>query len=249
MRLAVISDIHGNAVALEAVLVDLASAGAEQVVCLGDAIQGGPQPAAVAARLRQLACPVVMGNADAWLLSGVETDAERLDPERRAKLAVVREWSLTHLGEADRAFIAQFAPTVEVALGGGQTLLAFHGSPASFDDLIFPHTPPEELQARLGPSAGRFLAGGHTHVQFVRHLGRQFFFNPGSVGLAYRHDQPEAGFRADPWAEYALLTTTGAQLALEFRRVPFDVEALVDAYRTSGRPYAAEAIGQYQPAA
>ncbi len=64
MRIAVISDIHGNFVALEAILKDISHQFVDQMVCLGDAVQGGPQPAQVVNRLRELACPVVMGNAD-----------------------------------------------------------------------------------------------------------------------------------------------------------------------------------------
>ena len=75
MRVAVISDIHASRIALDKVLEDLERHPADQMVCLGDAIQGGPQPAEVVRRLRELGCPVVMGNADAWLLSGVETSA------------------------------------------------------------------------------------------------------------------------------------------------------------------------------
>ncbi|HWQ16054.1 MAG TPA: metallophosphoesterase family protein [Roseiflexaceae bacterium] len=248
MHLAIISDIHGNCLALDAVLADLKAHPADEILCLGDAIQGGPQPAETVARLRALGCPVVMGNADAWLLTGEETGSEDITPERLRQLHEVRAWSLAQLSEADRAFIAGFAPTIELRLEGGRALLGFHGSPASFDDLILPHTPDEEFRRLLGPYADRLLCGGHTHVQQIRHLGTSFFFNPGSVGLAYRHDQPEEGFRADPWAEYALLTSDGARLALEFRRVPFDAAALIAVYRASGRPYAERAAAQYAPA-
>jgi hypothetical protein len=82
----------------------------------------------------------------------------------------------------------------------------------------------------------------------VRRLGDGFFFNPGSVGLAYSHQPEEAGFRADPWAEYAVLTLEPGRLGLEFRRVPFDVSALIHAYRSSGRPYAEDAVAQYTAA-
>ena len=49
------------------------------------------------------------------------------------------------------------------------------------------------------------MCGGHTHLQQVRRIGDYFFFNPGSVGVAYNRNQPEEGFRLDPWAEYAIL--------------------------------------------
>jgi len=81
MRIAIIPDIHGNGVALDAVLADLQQQAIDQIVCLGDAIQDGPQPAAVIQRLRDLACPVVMGNADAWLLSGEETGNEDISSD------------------------------------------------------------------------------------------------------------------------------------------------------------------------
>jgi predicted phosphodiesterase len=239
------SDIHGNRLALDAVLADLEQCRADAVICLGDAVQGGPQPAETVARLCDLACPIVMGNADAWLLSGVETGNEPVDPDRRVRLDAVREWSLAQLSADDRAFIDGFTPTVSVEFGDGRQLLGFHGSPDSFDDMIFPLTTEDELQRMLGPYADRLLCGGHTHVQQIRHLDRNFYFNPGAVGLAFRHGQDPAQFRTDPWAEYALLTIDAAQMALEFRRVPYDVEELIRIYRASGRPFADEAIKQY----
>ncbi|MGH2542284.1 MAG: metallophosphoesterase family protein, partial [Ardenticatenaceae bacterium] len=239
-------DMHGNCVALDAVLADLKSDSIERMVCLGDAIQGGPQPKEVVARLRALACPVVMGNADAWLLTGNESGSEEIPPERRRQLDDVREWTLAQLAEEERAYIASFEPTIEIPVGTERNLLCFHGSPTSFDDLIFPHTPEEEVQRLLGPFVPHILTGGHTHLQQIRRLADSFFFNPGSVGLVYDHQQSEDDFHTDPWAEYAVLTAEEGRLALEFRRVTFDVAALIHAYRTSGRPYAADAITQYQ---
>src|SRR5690242_10169032 len=147
MRIAVISDMHGNCVALDAVLADLRDDPPDQVVCLGDAIQGGPQPAETVARLRNLGCPVIMGNADAFLLTGQATGtAETVTDAQRA----VREWQLARLFPADQEFIAGFEPTVEIVLEGGRRFLCFHGSPASFDDIILPETPEDEVQRLLG---------------------------------------------------------------------------------------------------
>ncbi len=247
MQIAIISDIHGNCVAIDAVLADLRLHPAEHVVCLGDAIQSGPQPAQVVARLHQLACPVVMGNADAWLLTGEETGQEQIPTERLRKMQTIREWSLSQLSPDDRNFIARFQPTVEVPLTTSRSLLCFHGSPISFDDVILPQTPEDEFQRYLGAYTAHVLTGGHTHMQQIRRIGTSFFFNPGSVGFAYSHAQEEESFRADPWAEYAVLSSEGERVGLEFRRVPFDVTELIDAYRESGRPYAEEAIAQYMP--
>src|SRR5262245_4453364 len=149
MRVAIISDIHGNCIALKAVLADLGQDKIDQLVCLGDAIQGGPQPAEVVAQLRELACPVVMGNADAWLLTGEETGNEPISAERLAKLNEVRVWSLAQLSAEDRAFIAGFQATVSIPLSPNRNLLCFHGSPASFDEIILPETPEEKFQEVL----------------------------------------------------------------------------------------------------
>ncbi|HEX2619387.1 MAG TPA: hypothetical protein VHL11_04545, partial [Phototrophicaceae bacterium] len=145
-----------------------------------------------------------------------------------------------------QAFIQTFQPTITLPLENGCSLLCYHGSPGSFDDIIRPQTPDDEVRGYLKPQEGTIYTGGHTHTQFIRHFGRTFHFNPGSVGLTYRHDQPDDHFRCDPWAEYAILNSQGDRLALEFRRVPIDVQRLIEVYQTSGRPHAEIAVAQYQ---
>jgi putative phosphoesterase len=246
MRVAVISDMHGNDLAFEAVEADIQKQRIDQIVCLGDAVQGGPQPAEVVQRLRRLNCRVVMGNADAWLISGEETADEGIPPERLKKMGEIRLWSLSQLTEDDIDFISDFQPTITIKLENGPDLLCFHGSPTSFDDIILPVAPEEEFQKILGPYTGQILTGGHTHAQQIRRIGDLFFFNPGSVGFAYSHNQPDNEFHADPWAEYAILTSDNGPAGLEFRRVPFDAQELIRIYRESGRPFAEDAIAQYQ---
>jgi len=245
MRLAIISDIHGNAFGLQATLKDLERFSPDQVVCLGDAIQGGPQPAECVAILREKNWPVVMGNADAWLLSGIETGGEITDAQRKKELDDVREWSLAQLSEADKEYISTFQPTITIDLTENSEVLCFHGSPTSFDEILLPTIADEDLARVFAPYEQRAFCGGHTHVQFIRHLKRRIFFNPGSVGFAYRHGQDPSAFRADPWAEYALLTVGDAEMGLEFRRVGYDVRALIERYRTCGRPHADAAVMQY----
>ncbi len=243
MRTAVISDIHGNCFALDAVLAGLRAASVDLIVCLGDAIQGGAQPAQTVARLRELNCPIVMGNADAWLLTGQETGAEKATE----KQLQIRQWSLAQLSGVDRNFIQSFRSTVEIPLDARVTLLCFHGSPQSFDDIILPETPEEEFQRLLGKFESSILTGGHTHLQQIRRLGDFFFFNPGSVGVAYNRHLAEENFHLDPWAEYAILSSNQGRLALEFRRVPLDVGELIHIILSSGRPYAEETAAQYRP--
>ena len=243
MRTALVSDVHGNAVALEALLADLERRPVDQVVTLGDIAQGGPEPALVVDRLAELGWPVVLGNADAFLLDP-EAGAERPDEAQLER----RAWSVERLGPARLEAIRSYAATVEAPLGAGLTLLAFHGSPRSYDDFLFPETPDRVFRTLLGESRASVLAGGHIHLQFVRRVGDALFVNPGSVGLSYDHQQAEEGLRADPWAAYAVVETGGeGELEVAFRRVPVDVGALVDAVLGSGMPGADAVAARWRP--
>ena len=247
MRLIVLSDVHGNCFSLETVLQDVKKTSYDHILCNGDMIQSGPQPHETVQLLREIKCSIVMGNSDAWLMTGIETDAHLISKDRRKKLDIVREWSLSKLDEEDRAFINTFQPTVAVDLGHGRKLLAFHGSPASPDQFLLPSTPEDEFQEILKPYANNILTGGHMHLQYTRRLrdSQNFFFNPGSVGVAYNHEQSTPNGLLDPWAEYAILSVDGVQVALEFRRVPLDMRKIAEVYRQSDRPFADTAMGQY----
>jgi len=247
MRVIVLSDVHGNCFALETAFEDMKRTAYDHIVSNGDMIQGGPQPHETVQLLREMKCYTVMGNSDAWLMSGVETDAHLISDERRQKLNVVREWSLSQLTEEDLAFINGFELTVTVDMSHGRNLLAFHGSPTSFDQFLLPSTPEDEFQEIVKPYADNILTGGHMHLQYTRRLrdSQNFFFNPGSVGVAYNHEQlGDKGF-LDPWVEYAILTVEGMQVSLEFRRIPLDMDKMADIYRHSDRPFTNEAMAQY----
>lgn len=247
MRLAVISDTHGNCFALDRVLDDIRQQGIEQIVCLGDAIQGGAQPAETVERLRELGCPIVMGNADAWLITGQETSPNEQMSEQQRE---VRAWSLAQLSENDIAFVRQFQPTIEIPLESGKKLLCFHGSPHSFDDIILPDTPDDTVRQFMDGFEATLLTGGHTHTQQLRRLGDSWYFNPGSVSLAYNwefSDLATGRVGVDPWADYAVVSVEGANWGITFRHVPFDVDELARIIRASGRPYADDAIAVYHP--
>lgn len=260
MRIAVISDIHGNCYALDAVLADLRGQdqAVDRMVCLGDAIQGGAQPAETVQRLRELACPVVMGNADAWLLDEQGDTAEPTSEQQRE----VRAWTLSQLSTADLAFIRGFQPTVDLALDhplddepragqhdrphSAKRLLCFHGSATSYDDVLLPTTPDEEWHRLLGSFAPATMTGGHTHTQQVRRIGDGRFFNPGSVGVVYNILVPDGPLHTEPWAEYAVLSSASGRLSLDFRRVAYDVEQLIAIIQASGRPHGDDMIAAYR---
>jgi predicted phosphodiesterase len=195
VRYALLSDIHGDLRRLEAVLDELARLGIDDGLVLGDVAQGGDEPAGVLDRLAELGWPVILGNADQFLLDGAEEASE----EQRAR----REWSLAQLDDRHLAQIRSMPLTLE-----RDGLLAFHGSPRSFDDILFPDT--GDLEPWL-VDGYRLLAGGHTHFQWLRRVGEAVYVNPGSVGQpVYRWNDR----RVLPHAEYAIVDGE----SVEFRR-------------------------------
>src|SRR6266536_1668128 len=122
-RLALISDIHGNCVGLDAVLADATVHGAGGIVCLGDVAAGGPQPREVIRRLRQVGCRAVRGNADGWLLDGLPPGRS----EATRRLGDVVSWACALLTADERVYLATLPPTLTIAVGDW-TLLCCHGS-------------------------------------------------------------------------------------------------------------------------
>ena len=230
MRIALVSDMHGNAIAFDEVVRELESESFDHIVCLGDVAQGGPQPCEVIDRLRALGWRCVNGNSDEFL----NTLSFEQEPVTERGLAV-REWTRKQLGEERLAFLRTFEPTVELDLDG-RRLVCCHATPVSNEEVIVPETPREELARALGNAD--VVACGHVHLQWLGRVGRQLWVSIGSAGLAWEHKEPFDEQPFDPWAEYAVLTAENGSLRVEFRRVPFDVDAVVDATRQSGMPFA-----------
>lgn len=237
MRVALISDQHANDVAFRVALEDVERVGVEEVVCLGDVAQGGSQPAETLDRLATLGCETVLGNADALLL---EVPADSPEPVTERHLEV-REWTLAQLNSAHIEQIRSFAPVVRRELEG-VSLLLFHGSPRSYDDVLLPELDSEALEPFLGHDAA-LLAGGHTHLQWTRRVDDALYLNPGSVGISYDRFEDPPVLR--PLAEWALVTVADGNVGVEFRQVPYPVEEVQAAAKQSGRPHADEWAAQW----
>jgi putative phosphoesterase len=231
MRVALIADIHGNAPALDAVLSEIEREGVDEIVCLGD-VPVGPQPVETLERIEALGCRVVMGNWDAYFLDGFPAPAGELG----RRLVEIGTWWADKLTDGHRAFMRGFQPVLEVEAGGRVLLVAFHGSPRSFDDAILAATPDDELAAMLAGSSAPILAGGHTHFQLVRRHGQALVVNPGSVGLPF--SSPAEVMHISPWAEYGLVAIEDGSLAVELRRTAYDLDAFLEMLRGSGMPHA-----------
>ena len=232
MRVGLISDIHGNLFALDAVLAELEREELDSLVCLGD-VAVGPQGAECLARIRALGCPVVQGNWDDWFVNGMPAPKDAME-ERLIEIGA--SWA-DALSEDDCDFIRTFAPSLHLDLGECEPALCFHGSPRSNQDQIVATTPDEELTAMLGGRSAPLLLGGHTHLQLVRRHERSLFVNPGSVGMPFTDWWTER-VRIAPWAEYGILTAELGHLSVELRRTGYDLDAFLGISLGSGMPHA-----------
>jgi predicted phosphodiesterase len=244
MRIALISDIHGNMVALEAALADIERRGADRIICLGDVALDGPQPRQVLQRLGELSIPTILGNTDQWLLNPLPKAVENEDDKRDMEAAA---WVAEQLSAGDRVDLIDFAPTLAYDFGDGFTLLCYHGSPRSYNDRIEPTTPKEDLARWFAEERGLINAGGHTHEPMIRRYGASTLVNPGSVGLPILN--PLGGAAINPtWAEYALLEWDKGRLSIALLRAPYALDDLAAAARASGMPDAEGWLADWRPA-
>jgi putative phosphoesterase len=230
MRIGLISDIHGNLIALESVLSELKREQVDRIICLGDVAALGPQPHEVIERLRELNCPVVMGNTDDWYLQPL--------PEGDDELRELAGWGLQQFTDADLDYLRSFQPVIEMTLDTDKTLLCSHGSPRSYNDVIAPTTPAAEVKSMYAGYRAFIMVGGHTHVQMLRRYEQAFLINPGSVGLPGVGPDSEDLPRNQHvhWAEYAIITLHNGQVSVDLRRTPLDIPAVLQAGYASGMP-------------
>lgn len=241
MRIALISDIHGNEVALRAVLDHGRERGVDQTVCLGDTATLGPRPAVVLQMLRELGCPCILGNHDAFLL---EPGLIHTYTEAPVIVDAV-DWCREKLSAQDLDFVRGFQPRLEISLGAGATLLLFHGSPRSHMEDLLATTPPDALDERLGGARATVMAGGHTHIQMLRQHRGALLVNPGSVGLPFKEYVAGRPPTLLDHAEYATVEAARDGISVTLHRVPLDRSALREAARASDNPLRGMLLAQY----
>ncbi|MFN8382787.1 MAG: metallophosphoesterase family protein [Anaerolineales bacterium] len=233
MRIAFISDIHGNFTALQAVLADIKKYGVDQTICLGDTISLGPQPVETLNALKELNSIYIMGNHDEAIL----------DPERAPDLEITEHlvpdlyWCRDRLSQDNFEFLKSFHETHSITFPNGIELLAFHGSPVSTTDIIQATTSPELLDEYFAGQSASVFIGGHSHIQMLRRYGKKLILNSGSVGNAFEFAfSPGNPPRLLPWAEYAIVDQLGDTFNVDLRRIYFDIDALLKVVKESGLP-------------
>lgn len=246
MRWAVVSDIHGNWPALQAVAAEIAAARVHGVINLGDILSGPLWPVETAAWLMQQGWPTIAGNHERQLL-----DTRR--PQGASDAFAARA-----LGAAHKAWLAALPAALELADGD---IRLCHGTPSIDHEPLLDTVTPDlgqhgspgvraataaEVHERLGDTgAATLLLCGHTHQPRVLQLGALLIANPGSVGLpAYDHDQPfehrvETG---SPHARWAVVEKAGAGWRVEQRLTAYDWRAAAAKAEAEGRGDWADAL-------
>lgn len=241
MRVALISDIHANEVALEAVFQDIARAGVDLTVCLGDVATLGPRPGEVLAMLQDRGCPCILGNHDDFLLQpaliGEYTEAPII--------VDAVNWCRDQLTPGAVTFLGTFREGMEIDLGEDRTLRLFHGSPRSHMEDVLATTPADALDALLNGHGATVMAGGHTHLQMVRQHRGMLLVNPGSVGLPFEQHISAGPPKVLPHAEYAIVGCDAGDVNVTLRRVQLDKRKLQSAARQWEHPLAGTLVSQY----
>ena len=238
ITLAIISDIHGNLPALEAVHADIAARGISAVVNLGDHVSGPLWPRETAAWLMQHDWPSIPGNHDRVV---VHDDVATLGPSDRFARDQVTPDQL--------AWLAAMPPTMSCAVAESLSIFLCHGIPTD-DRIYLLETPengrlrlatPEQVAKRLGPVRAPVIVCGHSHIARASQHDGCLIVNPGSVGLpAYNHTGTHAHVSetGSPLARYAMLewTTPASAPRVSFIALEYDSEAAARRADERGRP-------------
>lgn len=223
--IALISDIHGNLPALEAVLEDAARRGIREVWNLGDLLGYAPFPNEVVQRLREIGAVNLVGNYDRKVLD-FEHKRNRWERKKAPAKYIAFQWNDAHLSDKARRFVRPLPEQVRRTVGGLEVLMV-HGSPVSMDEPLSSETSQQRFRELAKVAKADVVLCGHTHDPFVREVDEVWFVNPGSVG------RPEGG---DWRASYAVLKFSGSRLEAKCLRIPYDVDRVVRGVHAAGLP-------------
>jgi predicted phosphodiesterase len=229
MRIAILSDIHGNSIALDAVLVDIrAQGGVDEYLILGDLAAIGYDPIGALDRIAALPhARIARGNTDRYLVTG-ETPAPTLDAAQvdhallPQVIGVAKSFAWTQGAVATNGWLEWLISLrleQRIILPDGTRLLGVHAAPGNDDGRgLSPDASDDEMQTRLRDCDADLVCVGHHHCAMDRRVGSVCVFNPGSVSNQ---------FPPDLRASYAILDADASGYRLEHRRVEYDRAAVI----------------------
>ncbi len=249
-RIALISDVHGNRVALDAVLADIDASDVGELYCLGDLVGYGPDPAGAVARVREGGIPSVRGNYDDGVgFRKKSCGCFYATPKAKADGDASYKFTDASLSEADHAWLASLPELRRLDLGDARVVLA-HGSPRKINEYLMPDRPETQLVRLAEGAEADVVCVGHVHVPYHRVMDgsggrRVHYVNAGSVG------KPKDGDPRACWVEVVVLgagepaplvqhleVAGGGETSLGsiVHRVAYDVDRVASAVIAAGLP-------------
>ncbi|ENH96433.1 phosphodiesterase [Gracilibacillus halophilus YIM-C55.5] len=225
MKIACLSDIHGNAVALDAVLEDVKRQNVDKIVVLGDIAYRGPEPARAIDLVRSQNAEVIKGNADEWVVRGVKSGEV---PDKALELMQTEQaWVKDQLSEDQLQYLANLPTEISLSVDG-ITIHGFHATPNSLFDAVLPDQSDNVLLDTLtkAKEADLYLYG-HIHKSYERTIDGKTIMNLGSIGLP---------FDGIPKASYAIADIHHGQVETSHVRVPYDIEKVCKQYEDYDYP-------------
>ncbi|WP_212003262.1 metallophosphoesterase [Chitinophaga sp. HK235] len=236
MKMAIISDIHANLPALEAVLADISRFGADQVYCLGDLTDAAPWPNEVIQKIRSLRIPTIMGNHDERIAFDLPVfPLAKHSPAEQAARADTIQLTKNTITAENKHFLQSLPALLQLRFAHLNILLA-HGSPHSNETYLYETHPEAALVEMMDAFSSNVLIIGHTHLPYIRSINndQQLVINTGSVGRTRE---------AHGKAAYLQLTihntnapTLAELLTANIRSVEYDIMQTVQAIRKSAVP-------------
>ncbi len=228
MRVAVITDLHGNTLSLEAILRDVTRRSVDATICCGDLVAFGPRPVEMLDLLDGVHnIQLIRGNTDRWLEEVhrgrkpyAEGIVEKLEPSLR--------WTLEKLGSRIEPFLAAFPPSLDIGFEGLRTYVRHAGLESDVEGIL-PDADLGPLTDLLEERKCDIFLCGHTHRPFVKKSGRTTFVNAGSTSLP---------FDGIPMPSWALLKIENKELNAEIFRVNYKAEEAIEQLEQSGMPMA-----------
>ena len=227
MKIAFISDIHGNAIALDAVLQDIENQGIDKIYVLGDICYRGPEPKRSLDLVRNLHTEVIKGNADEWVVRGVRK-GEVADKVLEL-MNLERLWIVEQLEPSDIDYLESLPAQLNLTIEDVE-ISAFHATPTSLFDIVLPNADDNQIETSLMQAQNaQIFVYAHIHKPYIRYLNGKVIINIGSVGL------PFDGLTK---ASYGLVEVEDGHIKTSIRRVNYDLKSVVALYHEVQYPNA-----------
>jgi len=224
MRLAFISDIHGNALALEAVLESMKQKEVDKVLILGDLCFRGPEPKRSLDLVRTMGAEVIKGNADEWIVRGVQEG--EVPEESLRMMKAEREWTYARLDDDSVAYLKNLPTELNLTYGNIK-IHAFHATPTSLFEVVQPFAADDHIVEKLFHQDADLSIYAHIHKPYMRSIEGKTVMNIGSVGL------PFDGLHKP---SYGLVDIAGDDFTTSIVRVDYDVAKVIDQFTQSDYP-------------